>query len=210
VNDNFHLKSDSIFKDVGTDLSLDANLPFTDDINSETRSGTWDIGADEYVLTCSNAGGTCKTNSCSTYVSCSTLSGTCDIGNCCSGICLDDTEAPTIPTNLSATAISTTEIDLSWTASTDNVGVTGYNIYRDSVLIDTSATNSYSDTGLIPDTEYTYTVSAYDAIPNNSAQSNSDSATTETVSICYVDNEATGTNTGTSWTNAWQSFADID
>ena len=49
--------------------------------------------------------------------------------------------APTVP-GLSGQAISSSQINLSWTASTDNVGVTGYRIYRDGVLIDTSATNS--------------------------------------------------------------------
>ena len=69
-----------------------------------------------------------------------------------------DTEAPSVPENLVATAVSSSEIGLTWDASTDNVGVTGYNIYRDNVLIDTSASNSYSDTGLSPGT-YSYEVS---------------------------------------------------
>ena len=89
-----------------------------------------------------------------------------------------DTQAPTVPSGLSGQAISSSQINLSWTASTDNVGVTGYRIYRDSALIDTSATNSYSDTGLTASTTYTYTVSAYDAAGNASSQSSSASATT--------------------------------
>ncbi len=89
-----------------------------------------------------------------------------------------DTQAPTVPTGLSGQAISSSQINLSWTASTDNVGVTGYRIYLNSVLIDTSATNSYSDTGLSASTTYTYTVSAYDAAGNVSSQSTSASATT--------------------------------
>jgi chitodextrinase len=79
-----------------------------------------------------------------------------------------DTQAPTVPTNLSATAISSSGINLSWTASTDNVGVTGYTIYRGGVQVGTSATNSYSDTGLTASTQYTYTVDAYDAAGNHS------------------------------------------
>jgi len=90
-----------------------------------------------------------------------------------------DTTAPTTPTNLTATAISQTQINLSWTASTDNVGVTGYKIYRSGTQIGTSATNSYSNTGLIAGTTYSYTVSAYDLAGNNSAQSSSASATTQ-------------------------------
>ncbi|MFZ3091178.1 MAG: fibronectin type III domain-containing protein [Nitrospirota bacterium] len=89
-----------------------------------------------------------------------------------------DTQTPTVSTGLSAQAISSSQINLSWTASTDNVGVTGYSIYRDGALIDTSATNSYSNIGLSASTAYTYTVSAYDAAGNVSSQSASASATT--------------------------------
>ena len=90
-----------------------------------------------------------------------------------------DTEPPTVPQNLSATAVSSSQIDLTWDASTDNVAVTGYNIYRDNVLVDTSATNSHADTGLAPGTEYEYEVSAFDAASNESARSAPDSATTQ-------------------------------
>ena len=89
-----------------------------------------------------------------------------------------DTQAPTVPTGLSAQAISSSQINLSWAASTDNVGVTGYSIYRDGALIDTSATNSYSNIGLSASTTYTYRVSAYDTAGNMSSQSSSASATT--------------------------------
>ncbi len=89
-----------------------------------------------------------------------------------------DTQAPTVPTNLAATAVSGTRIDLTWTASTDNIGVTGYKIYRGGTQIGTSATASYSDTTCQSYTSYTYTVAAYDAAGNTSAQSTSASATT--------------------------------
>jgi len=96
-----------------------------------------------------------------------------------------DTQAPTIPTNLSTTAVSSSQINLSWTASTDNVGVTGYRIYRctgsgctPSVQISTSAANAYSDINLSASTAYSYRVSAYDAVGNASGQSASASATT--------------------------------
>ena len=91
-----------------------------------------------------------------------------------------DTTAPTTPTNLSATAISSSQINLSWTASTDNVGVMGYRVYRGGTQIATPTTNSYSDTSLSPSTSYSYTVAAYDAAGNTSAQSASMSATTQT------------------------------
>lgn len=82
-----------------------------------------------------------------------------------------DTEAPTQPTNLSATAVSGTQVNLTWTASTDNVGVTGYKVFRNSAQIGTSVTTSYSDTTCSPGTTYTYEVSAYDAAGNESLKS---------------------------------------
>jgi fibronectin type 3 domain-containing protein len=100
-------------------------------------------------------------------------------------VTIADTQPPTVPTNLTATAVSSSGINLSWTASTDNVGVTGYKVYRCTgssctpSQIGTSATNSYSDANLAASTQYTYTVSAYDAAGNNSAQSTSASATTQ-------------------------------
>src|SRR5439155_3471298 len=90
-----------------------------------------------------------------------------------------DTTAPTVPTNLSATAISSSQINLAWTASTDNVAVTGYKVFRAGVQIATiTAGTTYQNTGLTAATPYSYTVSAYDAAGNNSAQSSSVSATT--------------------------------
>ena len=88
-----------------------------------------------------------------------------------------DTTNPSIPANLTAIAVSSSQINLSWTASTDNVGVTGYRIYRGGNQIATSITANYSDTGLSPSTAYTYTVSAYDAAGNNSLQSASATTT---------------------------------
>jgi len=90
-----------------------------------------------------------------------------------------DTTAPTVPTGLAATAVSSSQINLTWTASTDNVGVTGYNVYRGGTKIGTSASNSYQDGGLAASTSYMYTVSAFDAAGNTSAQSSSASATTQ-------------------------------
>ena len=91
-----------------------------------------------------------------------------------------DTEAPTDPTGLNATAVSASQIDLSWTASTDNVGVTAYQVYRDSSLIATLGNvTSYSDTGLTASTLYSYTVAACDAASNCSNQSSPASVTTQ-------------------------------
>lgn len=91
-----------------------------------------------------------------------------------------DTQAPSVPTNLTASAVSSSQINLSWTASTDNAGVTGYKVYRDGVLISGNVTGTtFDDTGLNANTAYTYTVSAFDLAGNSSAQSASVSATTQ-------------------------------
>lgn len=90
-----------------------------------------------------------------------------------------DAQAPSVPTNVTATAVSSSSINLSWTASTDNVGVTGYEIYRGGILVGSSATASYSDTDLIAATAYTYTIKAKDASGNLSAASNAAIATTQ-------------------------------
>lgn len=82
-----------------------------------------------------------------------------------------DTVAPSAPTGLVTTGRTESTIALSWTASTDNVGVTGYRILRDGTQIATSATTQYTDTGLAASTAHTYTVRAYDAAGNVSAAS---------------------------------------
>ena len=84
---------------------------------------------------------------------------------------INDNEAPTVPTNLKRNAVTTSSITLGWTASTDNSAVAGYRIYRNGTQVGTSATNSYTDTGLSANTGYTYQVDAYDAKPNYSAKS---------------------------------------
>ncbi len=82
-----------------------------------------------------------------------------------------DTLAPSVPTNFAGAATSPNDVAISWTASTDNIGVVGYRIYRNGVEIGTSTLNAYTDTGLTSGTAYSYTVSAYDAAGNSSAQS---------------------------------------
>lgn len=89
-----------------------------------------------------------------------------------------DTTPPSTPTGLSASAASNSQINLSWTASTDNIGVTGYRVYRNSAQVGSPIGTTYSDTGLVAATTYTYTVAAVDAAGNVSSQSTSASATT--------------------------------
>ena len=82
-----------------------------------------------------------------------------------------DTQAPTVPSNLSSSAIGTGSATLSWTASTDNVAVATYLVLRGGVQIANTAATSYSDSGLTPGTTYSYTVRAQDAVGNTSAAS---------------------------------------
>lgn len=91
-----------------------------------------------------------------------------------------DTIAPSIPANLTATAISSSQINLAWSASTDNVLTTGYYVYRSDVVapIATVNTNSYSNTGLTASTTYSYSVAAFDGSNNVSARSATATATT--------------------------------
>lgn len=90
-----------------------------------------------------------------------------------------DTTPPSIPVGLTATAVSPTQINLSWTASTDNVGVVGYHIHRDGAYIAAvTGVTTYANTGLTASTTYTYTVFAVDAAGNLSGQSLSSSAKT--------------------------------
>jgi endoglucanase Acf2/chitodextrinase len=89
-----------------------------------------------------------------------------------------DTQAPTAPTNLAVTGRTNSSISLSWTASTDNVGVTGYDIYNGTALAGSSTGTSYTVTGLAANTTYSFTVRAKDAAGNVSAASAAVSATT--------------------------------
>ena len=97
-----------------------------------------------------------------------------------------DTTPPTAPVNLTAVASGPTQINLNWTASTDNVGVTGYQVVRNGSQIATSSITSYADTTVAAGTTYSYIVRAYDAAGNVSPDSNTAAVTTPTVSSAPV------------------------
>jgi glucose/arabinose dehydrogenase len=94
-----------------------------------------------------------------------------------------DTTAPTVPSGVTATAQSASSILVSWTASTDASGISGYRVFRDAgaTAVATVTTTSYTDTSLAANTAYSYTVVAVDsaATPNASAASAAVSATTQ-------------------------------
>ncbi|MDI1256860.1 MAG: GEVED domain-containing protein [Flavobacterium sp.] len=96
-----------------------------------------------------------------------------------------DTTAPSAPTTLAASGTTATTTNLSWTASTDNVGVTGYDVYQGGVFKATVTTTTYAVTGLTASTAYSFYVIAKDAAGNVSAASNTASVTTTAVTIAY-------------------------
>lgn len=96
------------------------------------------------------------------------------------GTGVGDTTAPSAPTNLTASGTTAVSTNLSWTASTDNVGVTGYDVYSGATLLGNTANTTASITGLTASTTYTFSVKAKDAAGNASASSNVLSVTTRT------------------------------
>ena len=102
-----------------------------------------------------------------------------------------DTQVPTAPTGLTSTGKTSSTVSLSWAASTDNVGVTGYDVYSGSNQVLSVSGTSGTVTGLAASTAYTFTVKARDAAGNSSAASNAVSVTT-----------SAGTGGGTGFTQA--------
>ena len=90
-----------------------------------------------------------------------------------------DTEAPSIPSGLLATNITTNSIELSWDASTDNIGVSSYDVYIDGNLEASTSNTNYTATELSSNITYDFTVSARDIAENISAQSSPLSVTTQ-------------------------------
>ena len=83
-----------------------------------------------------------------------------------------DTQPPTAPSNLVSTGSTAESVSLSWSASTDNVGVVGYNVYRGTALVGTTISLFFTVTGLSKGKSYTFTVKAKDAVGNLSLSSN--------------------------------------
>jgi chitodextrinase len=120
-----------------------------------------------------------------------------------------DFTAPTEPTNLAAAGTTSTSTQLSWTAATDNVAVTGYDVFQGAALKATVATTTYTVTGLTPATLYSFSVKAKDAGGNVSAASNVVDVTTlaDTTAPTAPVLSASGT-TNTTTNLAWTSATD--
>jgi Zn-dependent metalloprotease/chitodextrinase len=96
-----------------------------------------------------------------------------------------DTQAPSTPTGLTASNITGTSVTLSWTAATDNIGVTAYNIYNGTTVATSVAATTANITGLTPNTAYQFSVKAIDAAGNVSGASNTVNITTTGGSATY-------------------------
>ncbi len=107
-----------------------------------------------------------------------------------------DTEPPTAPLNLVTSNITGTSITLSWESSTDNVGVTGYQVFQGATIIDTTNDSGLISvvTGLTPSTTYTFTVKALDAAGNTSPSSNETTGTTLEADITYCNSNGNNVN----------------
>jgi chitodextrinase len=111
-----------------------------------------------------------------------------------------DTTAPSTPTNLTKTGSTQTSLALSWSASTDNVGVTGYTLYVNGAQVGTTTSTSMSATGLACSTTYTVSVDAFDAAGNHSAK-----ASISTSTAACADTAPPSTPTGLSTSAVGQS-----
>ena len=123
-----------------------------------------------------------------------------------------DTEAPSTPGNLSASDTTSTSVFLSWTASTDNIGVTAYDIYSNNTLLTTvqSPTTTFQVSNLIPATTYEFFVRARDGAGNTSVQSNTVLITTQAdITPPAIPQNLIATNiTQTSLTLSWDASTD--
>jgi len=208
--------TNNIFVGSGT-VSSGATPTVTTNLSSASDPGFVSIGGYNYNLTSGAAGainhgtapGTSATGVSLTpayqYVhpvsySARPTAGAIDIGAYEYGG-ITDTTPPTVPAGVTATPVSYSQVNLSWTASFDNVGVAGYFVYRNGAQVGSSYTTSYQDTSVSASTTYTYTVAAYDGGGNVSSQSAPASATTpaapplsQNLMAAYAFNEGTGSS----------------
>ncbi len=121
-----------------------------------------------------------------------------------------DTQSPTSPTNVVASNIATTSLTLTWTASTDNIGVTAYEVYMNGILKTTVTTTTATITGLTQNTGYAFYIKALDATGNGSANSATINPTTlqffdlipPTIPSSITNSAKTTTSLTINWSNS--------
>jgi endonuclease I/chitodextrinase len=121
-----------------------------------------------------------------------------------------DTQAPTVPANVTLSSVTLSSIDVTWTASTDNIGVTGYNIFVDGVLEAQTASNSITIANLNTNTTYSFTVLAKDLINNMSPLSAAVNGTTDgdTQAPTTPSNVLVSNETDSSFKVSWSASTD--
>ncbi|MBB5868127.1 chitodextrinase [Allocatelliglobosispora scoriae] len=128
------------------------------------------------------------------------------------GTCTGDCTPPSVPSGLAVSGVTNTSVSLSWAAATDNVGVTGYQVWRDGVLTASPTGTSFTDTGRAPGQTYQYSVRAVDAAGNVSGPSATVPATTTGCSgDCTPPSTPTLSSTGrtdTTVTLSWTGSTD--
>jgi hypothetical protein len=122
-----------------------------------------------------------------------------------------DTTPPTTPSILSVVPVSSAQIDIAWSASTDDgFGLAGYRLYRDAVQIATLTQLTYNDTGLAASTTYSYTVEAFDVAGNVSTTSAAVSTTTFALPVIPPVVEATSTSGTQAGGGVWPRLSLLD
>jgi chitodextrinase len=111
---------------------------------------------------------------------------------------LPDGEAPTVPAGVASANVTTTSVALSWNASSDNVAVAGYGLYRNGTSVGTSSGTSYTFSGLTCETSYSLAVDAFDAAGNRSAKA----TLTATTSSCPMGGASVYLSSGGSDSNS--------
>jgi chitodextrinase len=124
------------------------------------------------------------------------------------GVVQPDTTAPSTPGSLQTSAITSTSVTVSWTASSDNVGVTGYRLFNGSAQVTTVTGTIHTFKGLNPGTAYTFGVEAYDAADNNSARATK-SATTTAPAACDAGSAVAKLAHGQSYTAAGSACIEL-
>ncbi|HZH18502.1 MAG TPA: carbohydrate binding domain-containing protein [Archangium sp.] len=170
ASDNVGVTGYDVFRN-GTQVGSSPSTSYTD--SGLTASTTY-----SYTVKARDAAG--NTSATSTALSVTTLA--------------PDTTAPSVPTGLTASGTTSSSVALRWTASTDNYGVAGYDVFRNGTQVASVTGTSYTDTGLSPSTTYSYAVRAKDAAGNVSAASTALSVTTgagNTTTVYYKKGFAT-------------------
>jgi chitodextrinase len=166
------------FRPVGGTWTVAPGYPMPDSEVTGYAKYTVNLGtATQLEAVFNNGSGTWDNNNGTNYVfplGTSTYSA----GTITAGAPVVDSTAPSVPAALSSPSKTASSVSLSWTASTDNVGVTGYLVFRNGTQVGTPTSTSYTDSGLAASTAYSYTVKARDAAGNTSAASTALSVTT--------------------------------